>query len=163
MDRTERQLEGIKKWTNAGGKGTWVWGTGIGKTRGTLTLIQKLIKVNPKLFVLIIVPTDFLKEQWQRQLIEWNMFLNCKVEIINSAIKNEWSCDLLVQDECHQYVSETFKKIFEVVSYKMILCLTGTLERLDGKEILIKKYAPVCDTITLEEASKNGWVANSKE
>lgn len=163
MDRTERQLEGIKKWTNAGGKGTWVWGTGIGKTRGTLTLIQKLIKVNPKLFVLIIVPTDFLKEQWQRQLIEWNMFLNCKVEIINSAIKKEWSCDLLVQDECHQYVSETFKKIFEVVSYKMILCLTGTLERLDGKEILIKKYAPVCDTITLEEASKNGWVANSKE
>jgi superfamily II DNA or RNA helicase len=53
-------------------------------------------------------------------------------------------------------VSEIFKKIFEVVSYKMILCLTGTLERLDGKEILIKKYAPVCDTITLEEASKNG-------
>lgn len=38
----------------------------------------------------------------------------------------------------------------------MILGLTATLERLDGKEIIIKKYAPVCDTITLNEATQNG-------
>lgn len=34
----------------------------------------------------------------------------------------------------------------------MILCLTGTLERLDGKEELIKKYAPVCDSVSMKEA-----------
>lgn len=45
----------------------------------------------------------------------------------------------------------------------MILCLTGTLERLDGKEVLIKKFAPVCDTITMKEALANGWVSPVRE
>ena len=47
-------------------------------------------------------------------------------------------------------------KVFKCVNYKNILCLTGTLERLDGKEELIKQYAPVCDRITIEEAEENG-------
>lgn len=46
--------------------------------------------------------------------------------------------------------------IYEKVSYKLILCLTATLERLDGKEEIIKKYAPVCDKITMDEAEQNG-------
>lgn len=38
----------------------------------------------------------------------------------------------------------------------MILCLTGTLERLDGKEVLVKAYAPVVDKITREEGMLYG-------
>jgi superfamily II DNA or RNA helicase len=45
----------------------------------------------------------------------------------------------------------------------MILCLTATLQRLDGKEVLIKQYAPVCDSITLSEAQGEGWVSPIKE
>ena len=48
-----------------------------------------------------------------------------------------------------KYASETFKTIFECVQYKLILGLTATFERLDGKHELIKKYCPICDTITL--------------
>lgn len=59
-------------------------------------------------------------------------------------------------------VSDTFSELFKAVNYTFIMCLTATLERLDGKEIIIKKYAPVCDTITLDEALKNGWVAPVK-
>lgn len=59
--------------------------------------------------------------------------------------------------------SNHFSAIFDCVSYNMVLCLTGTLERLDGKEILIKKFAPVCDTITMKEALSNGWVSPVKE
>ena len=43
------------------------------------------------------------------------------------------------------------------------MCLTGTIERLDGKEIIIKQFAPVCDEITIDEAERNGWVAPHKE
>ena len=46
--------------------------------------------------------------------------------------------------------------IFECVDYQMILGLTATIERLDGKETLVKSYAPVCDEITIEEATANG-------
>ena len=41
--------------------------------------------------------------------------------------------------------------------------MTGTFERLDGKEQYIIKYAPVCDTITIDEAENNGWVAPHRE
>lgn len=52
--------------------------------------------------------------------------------------------------------ADTFCKVFERVSYKNILGLTATFERLDGKEILLSKYAPVCDTISIELAEANG-------
>lgn len=56
-----------------------------------------------------------------------------------------------------------FSQIFERVNYNFILGLTGTLERLDGKETIIKQYCPVCDIVTMDEAIKNKWVAPVKE
>jgi len=52
--------------------------------------------------------------------------------------------------------SPTFSLIFQMVEYTLLLCLTATLERLDGKETIIKKYAPVCDEITMEYARQQG-------
>lgn len=45
----------------------------------------------------------------------------------------------------------------------MILGLTATYERLDGKEELIKKYCPIIDKITVQEALFNDWVSKYKE
>lgn len=89
-------------------------------------------------------------------LIPRNLVRNCRVAVVNSAVKETAECDLLVIDEAHRTASDVFSHIFHCVNYSMILCLTGTLERLDGKEAIIKQYAPVCDTITLEEAESNG-------
>ena len=84
------------------------------------------------------------------------MLGNARVEIINTVIKLNWTCDLLVLDEIHLMAADTFSKIFDCVSYKNILGLTATFERLDGKEVLISKYAPVCDTIDINLAEANG-------
>lgn len=163
ISRTDRQKQSITKWIRSGGKATIEACTGFGKTRLSLMLITSLLKSNSKASVLIVVPTEFLKEQWIDQLIEWDLIDNCKVEIINTVIRSEWTCDLLIIDEVHLTASDTFRKVFEVVQYSMILCLTATLQRLDGKEVLIKQYAPVCDTITLLEAQREGWVSPIKE
>ena len=125
--------------------------------------IERLVNKNPGVFILISVPTEVLKEQWLEEIIKKNLLLNCRVEIINTIVKSEWDVDFLICDECHLLPSNQFKKIFNCVSYKLIMCLTGTLERLDGKEIIIKQYAPVCDTITIDEAVENGWVSPVKE
>ena len=163
ISRTDRQKQSITKWIRSGGKATIEACTGFGKTRLSLMLITSLLKSNSKASVLIVVPTEFLKEQWIDQLIEWDLIDNCKVEIINTVIRSEWTCDLLIIDEVHLTASDTFRKVFEVVEYSMILCLTATLQRLDGKEVLIKQYAPVCDSITLSEAQGEGWVSPIKE
>lgn len=43
------------------------------------------------------------------------------------------------------------------------MCLTATLERLDGQESIITDNCPVIDKITLLEAEINGWVSPYKE
>ena len=161
--RDERQKECLKKWIKSGGAATIVASTGFGKTRIGLNLIDAFVKRNENASALIVVPTQFLKDQWIDQLEERNLLDNAHVEIVNTVIKLNWTCDLLILDEVHLFAADTFSKTFECVDYKNILCLTGTLERLDGKEEIIKKYAPVCDEITLDVAVENGWVAPVKE
>ena len=82
---------------------------------------------------------------------------------MNTVIKRDWSTDLLVLDEVHLCLAEQMIQVFQKVQYKYILCLTGTLERLDMRHLLIDKYAPVCDRIGIEEAEQNGWVSPHKE
>lgn len=162
MDRTTRQKLAIKRWSQNNGCATLILPTGFGKTRIALTISQLLTQKNPDFKILVVVPTDNLKNQWLKQLIEWKLLKNATVEIINTAIKKVQHFDLLICDEAHRYASDSFSKLFDVIYYKMILCLTGTLERLDGKEELIKTHAPVCDAVTRDEAIENGWLADFK-
>lgn len=163
ITRDDRQKICLKNWLASGGNGTIVGCTGFGKTRIGLNLTDAFVKRNENASILVVVPTQFLKDQWIDQLEERGLINNTRVEIVNTVIKLNWTCDLLILDEVHLFASETFKQTFECVNYKNILCLTGTLERLDGKEVIIKKYAPVCDEIPLEVAIENKWVAPVKE
>lgn len=161
--RTKRQLEGVTKWAECGGVGTLVYPTGAGKTRTAIMAIQLILEKKPDLTTLIIVPTEALKNQWEANLFEFGLNGCCDVQIVNTAIKHEDTYDLMVCDEVHLYCSEQFSKIFEVIHYDYLLCLTATLERLDGREYIVKQYAPVCDEISLDEALDNGWISNYTE
>ena len=163
ITRDERQKMCLKNWLKANGKATIVACTGFGKTRVALNLITAFAKRNEDASALIVVPTDVLKEQWLNNLEEWDLLNNARVEIVNTVIKKQWTCDLLIMDEIHLFAADTFSKTFECVSYNNILGLTATFERLDGKEAILNKYAPVCDTITIKEAESSKWVAPHKE
>ena len=100
MDRTERQLEGIKRWVKAGGHGTLVYGTGVGKSWTEIMLIERMCKRKSDLDVIIVVPTQILKDQWMNDyLIPRNLVRNCHVAVVNSAVKEMAECDLLVIDK----------------------------------------------------------------
>lgn len=163
MDRTERQKLCLKRWLESKGHASIEACTGFGKTRVALNLVDAFTIKNPDAQTLIVVPTQILKDQWIQQIDQRGLGLNARVEIINSVIKLEWTCDLLIIDECHLAAAETFAKVFQCVNYKFILCLTGTMERLDMRHILIEKYAPICDRVTIQEAEENGWVSPHKE
>ena len=163
ISRTDRQKEGIKKWIQAGCKGTLCYFPGFGKTRCALLAINKVIRAKSDAKILVSVPTDVLKEQWLESINKYGFQNNVQVQIINTVVKHEWDVDLLIQDECHICPTVTFSEVFNCVHYNMILCLTGTLERLDGKEVLVKAYAPVVDKITREEGMLYGWTSPAKE
>ena len=133
------------------------------KTRIGLMTIKALLKKYPQFRILVVVPTTALRDQWQVQLDEWGFSFNSEVQVINTIIRHTWSCDFLILDECHRFSSNDFSQIFNCVKYKLILGLTATFERLDGKHTIMEKYCPIVDRITFLEASVNGWVANYKE
>lgn len=164
MTRDERQNECVKNWVKSRCVGSLVAPTGTGKTRIAIKAITLLIKKKfSDLAVLVVVPTSNLKEQWENNLKQFNIEKHCKVEVINTVIKNNWEIDMLVCDEIHLYASRTFSAIFTCVKYKFILGLTATFERLDGKHKTIEKYCPICDQITLADTIKNHWIADYTE
>lgn len=79
------------------------------------------------------------------------------------ASNKQYTCDMLVLDECHRISAEKLSNVFKVVKFKLILGLTATFERLDGRHAILAKYAPVCDEIPIEVASLNGWVSKYKD
>ena len=156
--RLKRQQEVIDRWTKAGRKGTLEAVTGFGKTFVALLILQDL---NEKLHggtAVVVVPTVNLKDQWTKQINKLGI-VNTQVVVINTVVKSRIDCDLLILDEVHNYTSDVFKTVFDVIKYRHILGLTATLERDDSRHFIIERYAPVIDTISLNEAVKNNYVS----
>lgn len=163
MTRTERQQEAVRKWIKAKGHGSIEAATGFGKTNMGLMSIKALLKKYPQFRILVVVPTTTLKNQWQIKVDEEGFSFNVEVQVINTVIKHEWICDFLVLDECHRFSSDDFSKIFNKVKYRLILGLTATFERLDGKHYIMQRYCPIVDNISFFECLANGWVSEYKE
>ena len=163
ISRDERQLQAIKAWKEAKGHATIVAATGVGKTRIAIKIIAKLKQTKPELHTIVLVPTITLKEQWEHELDEWGLGYNTEVFVMMGASKGCYECDFLVIDECHRVSSEVLSVNLVNTKYKYILGLTATFERLDGRHEILAKYAPVCDTITMEDALFNGWVTKYKD
>ena len=117
----------------------------------------------PQLRILVVVPTDTLRNQWIAILDELGLSLNTEVQVINTTAKNGYECDMLVLDEIHRCPADTFSQVFTKVKYRLILGLTATLERLDGKHAIVEKYCPVIDEVSLEVAKVSGWVSDFTE
>ena len=134
------------------------------KTKTALDAITRVLTKNPSVQIVIIVPTKILQDQWLLKLSEYELLSNTQVLVLNTAAKYKFNCDFLVIDEIHRSASAQMCKLFENCNPTFILGLTATYERLDGREkLVLDKYCPVFDTITLEEAEANNWTSPHKE
>ena len=158
IGRTNRQIEGLRKWRASNFKGIAQYPTGFGKTFTALMAIKGMIKKANIKSVLVIVPTIELKKQWEQELLKSKIKI-AEVLVINTAIKHQHNVDFLILDEIHRYAADTFRKIFEKASYKFIMGLTATLEREDGFHTIILQYLSVFDEISVNEALDEGWIS----
>ena len=166
--RYVRQLRSVVRWKHiTKACGTVEAATGFGKSTIPLIIKAKMESMKNRPLhdckVVIVVPTTPLRKQWMSILKNLGLDRNVYVYVINTvALKANFyiECDLLVIDEIHMMAAEKFSRIFQRVKYSWILGLTATLNRLDGKERLLKKYAPICDSITQAEAIENGWISD---
>ena len=164
LSRDDRQALCLERWKATNGHSTIVASTGFGKTRVAMNAIKWLQQKHPDIKVVVVAPTTGLQEQWVEDLKGYGCLMeHIEVYVINTAAKTSMTCDLLILDEAHRYPAESFSQVFQSVKYYMIMCLTATFERVDGKHVLLNRYAPVCDTITIHECLANGWISNYKE
>ena len=163
LSRTERQEQGVQRWVVNKLCGTLNWATGVGKTRGGMIGISRFLKKNPTKTVIIVVPSEPIQKQWIQELSDWNLVSQCSVKTMRDTSVNKYSCTLLVIDEIHKIGAPTLLSIFKNIQYNIILGLTATFERLDCKYEIIREKCPIVDTITIEEAIANKWLADYRE
>lgn len=161
LDRTARQILGLRRWRESNFNGIAEYPTGFGKTYTAIMAIKGMIPKKDIKSCLVVVPTLELKSQWEEELKK-NKVTIAKVMVINSAIKAIHNVDMLVLDEIHRYAAESFRNIFSVVTCEYILGLTATLEREDGFHEIILEYLTVFDQISVDEALDNEWIAPYK-
>lgn len=163
ITRDDRQQIFIEKFIKAGGKGTLEAATAFGKTRVALKIIEYLRREKSDRQVIIVVPHEYLKKQWESLLVQWKLDTNSSVHIINSYVKRQHKASLLILDECHRFAADTFSAVFDVTEYRFILGLTAMIKRLDKRHTIITDKCPVIDRVTLEEARLCGFIAPYQE
>lgn len=161
MTRDERQANIIEKWKDVGCVGSLIGCTGFGKTR---TAIKAYSRMKDKYHVnaLVVVPTNYLVEQWKERINKFNL-QDIKVRTIQGMLQEydeEFveKCTLLIADEIHKYTAKEFGKLYNIVDYTFVMGLTATVPDEDRMDI-IDDYAPVFDTVSLDEALDNDWVS----
>lgn len=139
------------------GKGTLEAVTGFGKTYTAILCTKKAIEDLPQLKTVVVVPTRYLKNQWEHLLTIHG--ITAQVIVINTIIDMQINCDLLILDEIHMYTAETFRRVFDAVSYEYVLGLTATADKDPDRALIIRTYCPIIHTITLEQAQKHSWIS----
>lgn len=162
--RSLRQAEALQKWKSKGGRALIILPTGMGKTVTSMRLVEAFRKQRPDFKVVVVVPTLDLKEQWENGWQAYFDNLNhFKCMVINTAAVTKEACDLLVVDEVHTSVASEFVNVYSVISFTYFLGLTGTIERLDGKEGTLLRSFPIADEVKRDEAIANGWLNDYTE
>lgn len=173
--KLKRQLGRVDKWVRNGAQGTLEAATGFGKTYEAILAIKRLHSKYPESPIEVVLPGIDLLNDWidpKRGHIVKHNLKNVKCYVINTYITTNHNPTLLIIDEIHNVASPTFIRVFQVAGCKpyserergdpFILGLTATMERIDGKHSLIKEYCPIVDTVTLEEARREGYVSDFK-
>jgi superfamily II DNA or RNA helicase len=172
--RDERQELSLQRWIDNKCIGTIQACTGYGKTVVSAKCIKYIKAKRDNLTITVVVPKINLVEQITNEYIRFGVDMtNVQVYVINTYIRRlmnkeiDNKTDLLVLDEVHRYGGEeelkesySFSNLWNLVEYKSILCLTATVQRLDSLHEIIVKHSPIVDTVTIEDASTNGWVTN---
>lgn len=165
MDKTTRQLQGIKIWLKANGIGTWNWTMRFGKTYAALMAAERF-NTNSKYkdeIILVIVPSVAIKNVWEDEIREYEydfkpyLIIETVDTILNS--RGMLMCGLLIIDEIHKYSSDRRLTIINgsKVYSKFKLGLTGTY---DYNNKVVNQFYPVVDTIEENEALSNKWISN---
>ena len=166
--RTIWQKEVIRKWIEINkAKGFTEICTGAGKSYIGILAIKLANERHPDKQINVVVPSTMLSDAWldeKKGHIAIHGLKNVNVYVINSYVKDQHECGLLIIDEVQRSSNEKSKLFSTVISrtkFNWILCLTATLEK-EHKEFLLKYNITLIEKFTAQQGVDAGWLSPYK-
>lgn len=163
--RTLWQKEVIRKWIEFNkARGFCSIATGVGKSYIAVLAIKLCNERHPDKKINIVVPTTVLAEAWLNEKngnIKLHNLKNVEVYVINSYVKEEYDCALLIIDETHVATgskSKTFNTVIKRTKFNWILCLSATLEK-EHIDFLNKNNITLVENFTAQQGVDLGWLS----
>lgn len=160
--RDEKQEEVSKLWLDSDRKSTLVLGTGFGKSKLAMLILDALFKegnLTKNSSILLLADSEKLRDDnWKEDFEKWGyswMWNNIQAECYQTAYK--WvntSWDLVIADEIDFAMTDEFHKVFVNNDFQMVLGLTGYVD--PSKEDLINNIAPIIVKYSTQDAQKDG-------
>lgn len=166
VSKTLRQEESIQKWRKSGGNGTLLLCPRFGKTKIGCDIALRTVSKNNNSCVLIICPSDYIKQYWNKNINHPNVYTETINTIIDRYNKQHQllTYDLVIVDEVHKCLSEVRYDILTKLrlSAHWWINLLG-IEPHEKEKDMISSLAPIIDRITPKEAIEKKWIAPSIE
>lgn len=150
----------------AGGRGTIVAGTGTGKSKIAIDIIDTIIKQeNNTIDILLLTNSETLRDKnWYDEFTRWGQ-VNIYDKSVTSwtyqkAYKEKGYWDLIIFDEVDFACTPEYGKCFQNLKSKYALGLTGFLP--PEKEEFLNQYLPVCYRAETQALQESG-VLNKSE
>jgi superfamily II DNA or RNA helicase len=165
----------INRLLNAGRNPVYCAPTGTGKTKTAVAITSDRINIGQRIFVL--TPQEEIHAQWRTAFAENNIdagYINsdgvqgrnkkayvCMPMSLNnilSLLPEKFKPDVIITDECHHSLANTWLNIYDYYKDAQRLGLTATPQRLDGKG-LDNVYTDIVQTIDMQQAINAGYLA----
>ena len=171
LNKQRIQQEAEDAWYNSGCLGTLEMATGVGKSKIALNCIQRMRTVKPNTSVLLVTPTERMRDiDWPEEARKWEISLD-DVKIVCQASLSKQKLDkygMIVLDEYHNCGTAILNKLRDVIEDRRIsvLGLTATLpskakwENEEERVGLLRTVVPSIYKITTDEAVDLGLVAD---
>lgn len=138
--------------------------TGSGKSKVALDYINYLSKTNDNLSVLLVVPTEKLRdENWNAEYMKWsskelyNKTKRVCYASLNKILNQHY--DVIILDEVHRLTTNN-SEFFNNNTYKSLVGLTATIPKEEDKlEVLRSLDLQVIFNLSLDEGVKLGVVS----
>lgn len=160
--REEVQEEALAAWLKAKKIGTVECITGLGKTKIAMDAIKTLPKTAKILFLAEVKDRE---TELRNEMKKWKVSHKVDFLCYQSAYKltNE-VYHLVIADEIHDSLTESYSKFYENNNYKCILGLSATVDRKawvnEDKDIrkgdLLDKYAPIIYSYGIDDGQRDG-------
>lgn len=161
MEQTERQKLAVERILQNQDHSVLEFPTGVGKTFTAMMLYQRLSNEFDLNTVHVVVPTNYLKNKWQKELHDYGVYQG-EVYTMTAYAKMRYSyrdADLLIVDEVHNCAGDEARVLPSILESPagFALGLSATLDT-HQKSFLQEKGWTVADHMDLGEAVTSGYV-----